>query len=819
MATNDPLDPLKKRAANAVDGTAPSGDLAQAAARSTQPRSIDVAPPTNVANTLATPPQARLTQQRPADFVADAAGNIQRNTPSANWSTEPGANPTAASRLASTPAPATLPTAPSYQVTPGATNPQVVDPVAATRATVVPPAANGGANLTLAPNPVPAAATAQPLALPKPVVAVGTDGVAMTSSDLSARAQLGATPDVVRAQASHPGFVDPAAPAPVAPAPAPAPVFNRPGTGGPLADQNGTISADDFARRTAAARSAPIAPAAPVGTVSPEGVTNAATTAAETLATAPKPSLAFRAGQAASGTADVLGRAARLGATPIETVPGRLGIPKAAPGQGTAGAGIAALTAIGGAATSANRSTEDYRERLGMDKTGGVVGDTVARTAGVLSDFGANLLDIPVGLSNATGLTDIRPFGSMFNDTAGNYKPAYATDKPGGTSLRPDAKQDAQNEGWYAQQALQQQQSFEARAAAARAAGQTPPAAPAAATPAQPALTAAGTAPAAATGTTPSAATQLATPPVSAGPGAPATAGAGAGVATPAPAVPLTPAQAQDSNVAGTAVVNGRVIDAATIAALNNRNVISKEAFTNPAIGTLFSDATGGGTPTTEQAMALRQRLGQGNAASLLAQQPGGARVIPGSDSSGGGIGGRNGTQDRQATVSKLMSDISTAISSGKRRTARELVGQLSAYNQTGATDARTSAAATAPLAKPKTPIEQALELANLQEATGKAEGTTLSNAQLKLRGQLQDAVANATDGPTRLAAQRRLAAIDGREPPKRNVDKLKVNIGDDINPRNVELPYDTDANQLMIPDGYLDLIKPPAKKGAATKN
>ncbi len=796
MATQQDIDKLNRRASTAVDGTAPIGDAAQAAARATQPRSIDAAVPGNVANTLASPP-LRLSQQRPADFIADSAGNVQANTPSAGWTTQPGASaPSAAQRMAST-----APTAPNLQVTPGATNPNVIDPVPPTRATVVRPPAGGGAGLALEPTPAPVAAPAAPLALPKPTLVVGADGVAMNTQAANARAQLGATPDIVRAQQAHPAFTDPAAPPPAAAPPAPAPAFNRPGTGGPLVDQMGNISAEDFARRTAAARAAPVGPIP--GAVNPEGVANATASAAETLAGAPKPSLAYRAGSAVADVPGALGKAARFGAAPVETVPGRFGTARTAPGQNGGAATVLALTALGGAAQSANRSTEDYRTRLGMDPVGGVGGDIVARTAGVLSDFGANLLDVPVGLANATGLTDIRPFGSMFNDTAGNYKPNYATDK-GGLAVRPDAEQEKQNAGWYEQQAANLQRDFEQRAAAARATAGTPDATTAASPSATTTPAATGAAPA------PSAATQLASLPATA-PVAPAA----------MPAVPLTPEQAQASNVAGTAVINGRMVAPDEIARLANRNVVSSQAFTNPAVGTLFSEANGGRTPTTEEALALRERMNGGNAASMLAQAPG-QIVIPGSGSSGGGIGGRNPGADRTATVNKLMSDISSALGSGKRRTARELIGQLSAYNQVGNTDAnladaRSGRNGAAAAKAPKTPVEQALELAQLQEASGRAEGTQLSNAQAKLSQQLQQAVIDATTPAARKAATEKLAALSGKEPPKRNLSNIRVPIGDGLDARNLELPIDTETGQFVIPDGFMDLVKPPAKQGQAS--
>lgn len=790
MATNDPTDLLKKRAA-AVTGNAPVGDAAQATALSTQPRSLDV------------PAAQRLALPRPADFVADAAGNVQRNTPSASWSSTPGAAPppTAAARMAS------VPTAPNLTTSLGATNPTAIDPVAATRATVVPPSATGGSTLSLAQPP---AAPAPRLALPAPSVAVGTDGVAMTAQDLSARAQLGATPDVVRAQASHPGFTNPSAPPPAAAPPAPAPVFNRPATGGPLADQAGNISADDFARRTAAARAATAPTAAPAAAVPP-----AATATAEGVAAAAQPAipLAQRAGQAVSGAAGAIGRAARLGAAPVETAPGAFGTTKTAPGQGRASAGLLATTAGLSALSSLNRPTEDYRARLGMDKTGGVVGDTVARTAGVLSDFGANVLDIPVNLLNATGKTDIRPFSSMFSDTAGQYKPEYATDK-GGLNIRPDAAQTARNTTWQEEQDLARARQIEAaRAAAGGGSGGTE--------------------------AQPTAAAQLAAPPTASTAGAPpaavppqvtgqqpATATAAAPVAAapaPLPGAPvgaeqIAAAAALKSPTIGSATINGRTLTPDQIIDAGKRlNTVGSQAFTNVGAGVLNSEVTGGKTLTQDQAV---QRIidGRNSAASLLAGNDGSARVIPGTGSSGGGIGGRDSGEDRDATVRKLMSDISTAIGSGKRRTARELVGQLSAYNQSGRVGERADAASRLAAGRTRTPLEQAKDLAELSKTTADTENSQFTLAQNKQLAALQNTIASETDPAKRADAAKRLRELKGEAPQRRELKTLKIPVGSGLDAKNIEVPYDEETGQLAIPDGFMELLGAGTKKPATAK-
>lgn len=797
--TTDITDPLKKRAA-ALTGTAPVGDAAQATALSTQPRSMDLAG------------APRLALPRPPDFVADAAGNVQANTPSARWSSSPGAAPTAAARMASVP----VPQAPNYTTSPGASNPQVVEPVAATRGTIVPPSPTGGSTLQLATPPAPATAAAR-LALPAPTVTVGSDGVAMNANNLAARAQLGATPDIVRAQAAHPGFTNPAAPPPAVAPPAPAPVFTRPATGGPLADQGGNISADDFARRTAAARAsvaAPLPTTGPAAAVAAPPIAPAAATAEGVAAAAgPAVPLAQRAGQAVSGTAGAIGRAARLGASPVETAPGAFGTTKTAPGQGRGAAGLLATTGALSALASTNRSTEDYRERLGMDKTGGVVGDTAARTAGVLSDFGANLLDIPVNLLNATGKTDIRPFSSMFNDTSGQYKPEYATDK-GGLNIRPDADQTARNTTWQENQDLARAQQIEAaRAAAGAGSGGTETQPPTAA-----AQLAAAPTPA------PVGAPAAAVPPQVAGQQPPTATAAAPVAAAPAP-IPGAPVGAEQvaaaaalkSPTIGSATINGRTLTADQIIDAGKRlNTVSSDAFTNVAPGVLNSEVTGGKTLTQDQAV---QRIidGRQSAASLLSGNDGSARVIPGSGSSGGGIGGRNPDGDRDATVSKLMSDISTAIKSGRRRTARELVGQLSAYNQSGRVGERADAASRLAAGRTRTPLEQAKDLAELSKTSADTQNSQFTLAQNKQLAALQNTIATETDPAKRSDAAKRLRELKGDTPQKRELKTIKVPVGSGLDAKVLELPLDEETGQLAIPDGLMELLGA-GKKPATAK-
>lgn len=95
------------------------------------------------------------------------------------------------------------------------------------------------------------------------------------------------------------------------------------------------------------------------------------------------------------------------------------------------GALVAAPTAIFGAKSSFDTPTSEYRSRLGMDPNeGSVGGDLVARGAGVMSDFGANMLDIGTGLVNGVrnmgGAAPIQSFGDILrrDDKGAGVTPA-----------------------------------------------------------------------------------------------------------------------------------------------------------------------------------------------------------------------------------------------------------------------------------------------------------------------------------------------------------------------------------------------------------
>ena len=102
-------------------------------------------------------------------------------------------------------------------------------------------------------------------------------------------------------------------------------------------------------------------------------------------------------------------------------------------------AGAAALSTINSAWDAGHRDTADYYHRLGMDPADtSVPRDLAARTAGVMTDVGAGLLDLPVDTLNEGarlfgGKGDFKLPGGSFRDIV------QRNDAPAPTTLRPDA--------------------------------------------------------------------------------------------------------------------------------------------------------------------------------------------------------------------------------------------------------------------------------------------------------------------------------------------------------------------------------------------
>lgn len=731
MATPDDI---QKQLASRQPKVTPVGDVPAATARANAPSAMDVPSATPTAQATAAPAQARLTS--PPDFIGDAAGGVQRNTPSANWSTTPGASSGNPSTWSTEPGASTAPIsrsaaqiteAPAWQTSPGAGAPAgTIDaPAAPTRA------------VQYTPKPATAAPGAAPVTDPNDITA---EFQKRMRYEAERRANLAAE---------------------TAAAPTPAP----------------------------GAATGPT-PAAPAASMSERA--------------------GAAAGRAVRASGDVAGRAIRLGAAPVETAPRRgfigraadkVGLPgRAAPGQRAGTAGALATVGALSALQSLNTDTDEYRKRLGMSTNDeSTIGDIAARTAGTLEDFGSSILNTPVHLLNGMGMS-IRPFGEAMGEgrTNGEFQPHYATDPGhgfwGGFASQLTPQEQKENAEWRAN--MLQEQADAAREAA---------------------------------GGKPSSAAAMTTAPTSANAAAPATGNAAApataqpanaqpkvnfitpdnpaGIHPPSPA-DQTPEQAMNSTAPGTAVINGRVLSAKEIADAGKRlNIVPSSAFTNPDVGDLYSQTHGGATPTSDQAIALRNSL-NGSAS---------AQRMFGTDASGNPVGvsgGIGAPQDpRQSTIQGLMGQISDALRSGRRRTAKILVDQLSAFDRASQGDMDNSLRRDA-LNKPQQPApqtaaQQALDAARAGAAQTQEQVEQMSLAQAKQAQQIQAALQIETDPGKRKVLQQNLAAITGKGGSSANQLKMaNFTVGSGLDTRTIPVPIDLTTGKPVISPEYIQLIQ-----------
>lgn len=594
-----------------------------------------------------------------------------------------------------------------------------------------PPAAAGTATAAAAPGTgaTSAPAPAAPRALPAPTITVNGAGEAMTNAQMAERAALGNTPDVAAAARARLASTAP----PVAAA--------APGVATPP----------------------PAAAAAPAATVgaAPAAAAPAAGPVPAAAATA-RPSFAERAGYAAgravSGSADTLGRVARFGAQPVETVPGRVLSTRTAPGQNGAAAGLLASSAIMTAPQIAMRSSEDYARRFGFnpnfgDGVGGLAKETGVRALGALTDLGAGILD--------TGLAPLDAVRRTFN--------------PGAAPLETFG------------QIVQKQDNPQA-AAIHEAASQGQPLPPDPATIGPPASAAlfngvtsgvSSNAPTAGGG-------NVDVPRVP----------RGAGSADPSTWSPSARA-ALSSQAPGTAVVNGQTYTADQINALANRNVISSDAFRNPAPGVAYSEATGGKTLELGQGPTSRSGGGGFTAADRQRQLE---AIENGPDSRSDEA---RAAKARESMRNSLISDARNALRSGKRKTAGRLIELLTASNGADSADARI-AAANRPQRQPagRTDAQEALTAAQMEEAQANTVTARQKAAAESRLGGLQDALVNAKTPEEQQAAGRALALLTGRDLPQKKIGYIDVPIPGDPLGQKQRLPYDPEANQVLMPKG-----------------
>jgi hypothetical protein len=211
---------------------------------------------------------------------------------------------------------------------------------------------------------------------------------------------------------------------------------------------------------------------------------------------------------------------------------------------------------------------------------------------------------------------------------------------------------------------------------------------------------------------------------------------------------------AMRSNLPGTAVINGRVLTPKEIDDASKRlNIVPSSAFTNAPSGVLYSEANGGVAPTSEQAMAMRERQGQSGPA-------------------GGGMG--NGAQwdsraellsaqqQRQAARDKEMSRLTslseTALAHGRKRAAAIFANLAGQYG--GNTDYSPYLPAQA---RPNTPEEAALLGAQAENYQANA-AESMSNAQRRQQiAAITDRIGQTTDPKQRAALEAQANAMNGR--------------------------------------------------------
>lgn len=280
-----------------------------------------------------------------------------------------------------------------------------------------------------------------------------------------------------------------------------------------------------------------------------------------------------------------------------------------------------------------------------------------------------------------------------------------------------------------------------------------------------------------------------------------------AGIHPPSPA-DQTPEQAMNSTAPGTAVINGRVLSAKEIADAGKRlNIVPSSAFTNPDVGDLYSQTHGGATPTSDQAIALRDSLnGSASAQRMFGTDANGAPV--------GVSGGIGAPQDaRQSTIHNLMGQISDALRSGRRRTAKILVDQLSAFDRAsqgqGDLALREQALNKEGRPTPQTAAQAALDVARAQEAGTQNQVAQMGLAQAKQAQQIQAALQVETDPGKRKVLQQNLSAITGKGGSSaKQLEMANFTVGSGLNTRTIPVPIDLTTGKPVISPEYIQLIQ-----------
>lgn len=707
MATPDDI---QKQLASRQPKVTPVGDVPAATVRAATPPATDVPSVTPTAQATGGSAQARLT--RPVDFIGDSAGGVQANTPSAGWSTspgasngnqstwstEPGANSAPISRSA-----AQITEAPAWQTSPGAGAPAgTIDaPAAPTRAVQY--------------TPKPAAAT--------PAAADPNDITAEFQKRMRYEAERRANLAAETAGKATPGAAAPAAEA--------APSAAGATTG--AADAAGTASAAEAA--------------------APGLVRRVAGAAGRLAGTVGAPILIAHGVNEAGAAVNNM-RDEGVNATNV--------------GDLTAGIGN---TAVGG--SLAKSAVQRLLTRAGAEKAAEAVGTKVLGRA--VPVVGAAAAGWDIGRAIAPSVNRLSDAASGVSDTIGGTinQAVHGAGKLIGQDWGADEAHQDSFAKWNSDVGRNIMQGRKPWDNGPQASSASPAAGGAAATPQ----------------------VNFITPDNPTGIRPPAPAGAEARVA-------------MNSTTPGTAVINGRVLSQQEIADAGKRlNIVPSSAFTNPDVGDLYSQTHGGATPTSDQAIALRNSLnGSASAQRMFGTDAGGNPV--------GVSGGIGAPQDpRQSTIHGLMGQISDALRSGRRRTAKILVDQLSAFDRASQGDMDNSLRRDA-LNKPQqpgaqTPAQQALDVARAGAAQTQEQVEQMSLAQAKQAQQIQAALQVETDPGKRKVLQQNLAAITGKGGSSGQQLKMaNFTKRSGLDTRTIPVPIDMTTGRPVISPEYIQLIQ-----------
>lgn len=267
----------------------------------------------------------------------------------------------------------------------------------------------------------------------------------------------------------------------------------------------------------------------------------------------------------------------------------------------------------------------------------------------------------------------------------------------------------------------------------------------------------------------------------------------------------MTAAEAMKSNIPGTAVINGHVLTKEEIDDAGKRlNIVPSTAFTNPVDNGIEGNLNG--TVNSDGGM---MRVPLGNSAS--------AQRMFGTDTNGAPVGvsgGIGAPQDaRQSTIHNLMGQISDALRSGRRRTAKILVDQLSAFDRAsqgqGDLALREQALNKEGRPTPQTAAQAALDVARAQEAGIQNQVAQMGLAQAKQAQAIQQALQVETDPGKRKVLQQNLAAITGKGGSSAaQLTLANFTTGQGLDTRTIPIPIDMTTGKPVVSPEYIQLIQ-----------